>query len=363
MRYTVIVAILGLNLLCGRAEGRAWIVDANGGGDFDRVSSAYAAANDGDSILVRPGEYWEPDHDGPDDPPIRVHRMGTFLIGLGEDADEVVLRLSLDFFTPEGGTTTVKRVSFRQSASPLVVGGTALVSECSFVENRDSPDFLGGAVILTAGAVVEDCTFDGNITYQQEVGGGGLTLPYGGTVRRCVFRNNAGVGSAIGISTWDALIEECLFVHNDGFVGVLNIFGTNSVIRNCTFWANTGSAIWFEYLISPGLVVENCIFAETEDFAIDGTFRPDRVQCSDFWANGQGDDDLITEMGNILADPLLCDPANGDFGLAVGSPCVPGMHGGMFCDRMGAFGIACGASPVLETTWGRIKKRFEPNAP
>ena len=46
----------------------------------------------------------------------------------------------------------------------------------------------------------------------------------------------------------------------------------------------------------------------------------------------------IGENGNRLADPLFCDPDNGDFRLAEGSPCSPDSSE---CGLIGALGVGC----------------------
>jgi len=51
MRGLVVVAVLA----CPAAAAQAWVVDADGGGDFTTVDAAVAAAASGDVILVRPG--------------------------------------------------------------------------------------------------------------------------------------------------------------------------------------------------------------------------------------------------------------------------------------------------------------------
>lgn len=58
--------------------------------------------------------------------------------------------------------------------------------------------------------------------------------------------------------------------------------------------------------------------------------------------------------GNICADPLFCDPENGDLRLQEDSPCGPGGD----CGLMGAWPIGCGGTPVTETTWGAVKALF-----
>ena len=85
--------------------------------------------------------------------------------------------------------------------------------------------------------------------------------------------------------------------------------------------------------------------------------------CSDVWGNEGGDwvgpiAGQLGQDGNITADPLYCDPANGDFTLAANSPCVatPG------CDPMGAHPVGC-VGPVDVTPALAGGLRLDPNFP
>ena len=59
---------------------------------------------------------------------------------------------------------------------------------------------------------------------------------------------------------------------------------------------------------------------------------------------------------NDYGDPQFCDAASGDYTVADTSPCVNGGH--LRWTHIGAFGIGCGITTVLPTTWGQIKARY-----
>ena len=76
------------------------------------------------------------------------------------------------------------------------------------------------------------------------------------------------------------------------------------------------------------------------------SFSDIEIECTDIHGNAGGDwvgsiEELLGQNGNISADPLFCDPGNGDFTLAEGSPCLPDFNPG--CGLMGAHGIGCGS--------------------
>ena len=53
------------------------------------------------------------------------------------------------------------------------------------------------------------------------------------------------------------------------------------------------------------------------------------------------------------------DPEGGDYTLNASSPCLPGNHpDGVDCGLIGALGEGCGAVPVKEKTWGRIRAGY-----
>ncbi len=77
------------------------------------------------------------------------------------------------------------------------------------------------------------------------------------------------------------------------------------------------------------------------------------------WANtgGDGTGDCPTwwqTNGNIVADPLFCNPAAGDYTLADSSVALTDPNG-----PMGAFSTpGCHEVPVKPTTWGRLKALY-----
>ena len=58
MKTLVVVPCVAV-LLSGSLLGQEIVVDLNGGGNFTRIQSAIDAADNGDTVLVMPGEYVE----------------------------------------------------------------------------------------------------------------------------------------------------------------------------------------------------------------------------------------------------------------------------------------------------------------
>jgi len=98
---------------------------------------------------------------------------------------------------------------------------------------------------------------------------------------------------------------------------------------------------------------------EGEGFYCGDTDSP-TIQDNLAWQNTGGDGSgLCAEWtqsnGNLVADPQFCNPAAGDYGVAETSPALTHSAG-----PLGAYSLAgCTSVPVVPTTWGRIKARYE----
>jgi hypothetical protein len=85
--------------------------------------------------------------------------------------------------------------------------------------------------------------------------------------------------------------------------------------------------------------------------------------CCDIFGNAGGDwmGAIASQYGingNVSEDPLFCDPENLDFTLHADSPCAPFTPPNPECDLIGAWPVGCGSTPVIATTWGRVKSLF-----
>ena len=70
------------------------------------------------------------------------------------------------------------------------------------------------------------------------------------------------------------------------------------------------------------------------------------------WANS----DAWWLTPNLNADPLFCDPENGDYSLAANSPCLPDFNEWQVL--VGALGEGCAPVALNPQTWARVKAKY-----
>jgi hypothetical protein len=224
----------------------------------------------------------------------------------------------------------------------------AEIRDCHF-EGNVNPSNEGGALKVYGygqGVVLDGCTFINNSTRSVSPPGQGGAAAIGGlgtnVVTNCVFRGNQGQGMGgalllISGATSFGVVSGCTFYDNT----VLNpLFGGGAAL----FLALRGTA-------------SNNIFATTKgDKAlstdIGGTIT---TSCNIFWDNEAGIGVTLSPTDRI-ADPLFCDPTNGDLSVREGSPCLPPYSNG--CGQIGALGDGCGVVSVESKSWGEIKAAY-----
>ena len=206
-------------------------VDPNGGGDHTAIQPAIDAAQDGDTVLVKPGEYviTEPitflgkaitvkGENGPRETTVRMSeapadrkRASVVVFENGEDD-----RARLDGFTITGGSGITLRPPWdplgfgRRGGGVFCRGSSPTLTNCTITGNDVGVWGWGGGVYTEQGSepTLENCTITENSAY---VGGGVVSSEPSGSdatpaLINCIVWDNTG-GS---IALVDDVIYSCI---------------------------------------------------------------------------------------------------------------------------------------------------------
>jgi parallel beta-helix repeat protein len=224
----------------------------------------------------------------------------------------------------------------------------------------------GGGIDIAAGSdpTVENNTIVDNLALKW---GGGIAVLTGSSplIEHNLIDSNTATsvewpGSGGGIAVWDTCDTEIKYnviARNSSSHGggVENSSASTTLLENNTFYGNHGSVHGgaIGSLTGAVVTVRNCIIANTTGQpAIQcwdgGIVNPD---CNDMWANTVDYSGCGPGANDFYEDPMLCDPAHGNFYVDCISPCID--H--PICGFVGALGAGCGSTRIEPTTWGAIK--------
>lgn len=287
-------------------------------------------------------------------------------ISMIEDSDPVIefVRMERNHAKAGGGLDVeleceplVYRCEIIDNSAPFAGGvrlrGSATLDHCLIDNNRTSGavNVLGGGILVVDRAIptIRYCDITNNVCF-----GDGAGISIIGELTDCVLEHclidgnvstgleARGAGISVG-SLADASIQDCIVSNNviegtwgDG--GGLYVQYASADVSNCTFYANWSEAdstlmnlvgnVGFELL--PGMneaTMTHCIIASSpRGIGLYCSGADPTVSCCDVYGNRDGDETCGIGDSNFSLDPLLCDPATGNYHIQDASPCAPGNH-------------------------------------
>jgi hypothetical protein len=373
-----ILAIVVVAMLPGSALATTYVLRPAGLGDFASIQAAVNASVTGDTIELASGVF-----SGAGNHDIQIDGKALTIRSQSGDPSTCIIDCESEgrgFHLVSGyagmiltGITITRGLSDWGGAMrcEAFLHGPE-VSDCIFLRNASTD--LDGAVSLEGSPTFLRCQFIENAApYGGAVGqGGGTDSDVSPTFDECSFiRNSANHGGAIWLEVVQPLrsaaIRNCLFIGNSatGHGAAIVLAGASPMIQGCTFVGNSSSYPGLTGVIEAcyGFGLENCIFAFSTgchavfcEVGICPTLR-----CCDIYGNAGGDwigciADQAGQYGNLSVDPLFCDLAHQDYHLSSESFCAP--ENNPSCGQIGAYGVGCGATSTMSTSWGLIKAMF-----
>jgi len=305
------------------------------------IQAAIDAASPGNVILVHSGTY-----------PERINFKGKAISVISTDgADETIIdgggSGSVVYFPPgEWGSSMLKGFTIQHGSTGIHCDSSSPVIENCMITNNSStsdgggiycasymgsgqPQFrsctvsgnqanrgAGAYVCCSARPTFESCVITQNQANSQ---GGAVYAVYYSTVSlaACAIQHNTAYeGGGIYSSGASVSMANCMLVNNhaDFIGGCVNCDHGEATVMNCTV-ADNSTDYWLDglYFNTCSGTITNTIVWDNEPIYNDGNMMV--VTYSDVQGGFSG-------TGIIDADPLFVDPANGNYHLQAGSPCI-----------------------------------------
>jgi hypothetical protein len=278
--------------------------------EYSTIQSAIDASSSGDTVLVSAGTYLE-----------NINFNGKNIAVIGEDRENTII---------DGGQngSVVTFDSIEGTASALsnftITGGNA---------------YDGGGIYCSSSApTIKDNIITGNVS---DTYGGGISCNYSSPIimNNTITSNSAIYGGGISFDRYTSSVITGNNINGNsaeegGGIGCFTF--SSPTITNNTIAGNSastnGGGIYCYYISSPS-VTNTIIWDNTAptDPNISVYFSDPFFNYSDIEGGWEGD-------GNIDADPLFCDPENGDLTVQSDSPVLGAGQDGA---DMGAYGVGC----------------------
>ncbi len=399
MRNLLLVSLL-LSLTIASPSAEVYVVRPDGLGDFPNIQAAIDAAVDGDIIELTNGTFTGVGNSG-------IRFMGKAITVRSQSGDPPACRIDgggsdgFRFMDEEGPGSVLEGIQVEDACIGIDCGSgsSPTINHC-WVYACFCPEWTGwGMFVHEASPRLTDCQFVGNGSIESGGGAAVVSTDSSPEFLRCVFANNGNgyleySGGGIKLSGGSASFVDCLIGGNgsDQGWGAIRASDCDALtVTGCTFHRNTGESCGGLRVSNVGVTtISACTFCENEaagvasDLWVAGASvvvensilsfgqgeRSVRctdggsitLTCCDFFGNS-GEDwpecvaDQLGIDGNIGLDPRFCIPGE-DLTLQSCSPCAPFSPPNEDCDLIGAHPVGCDFTPVVPTTWGRLKRLF-----
>lgn len=326
VRASLLSALLAPVLLAQTARAGIVRVIPDGSGDATTIQGGIDLAQPGDTVVVYAGVYHEHVLIAKD---LLVESRGgaevTAIDGDGQHGTVVRIEAPGAVDSSFGGFTV--RNGHANMSSQAAAGIHVSVSSPR-VHDNVVRNHVGNGVSAGNGS---RALFEHNVMYRN-TSAGFASLNATPVIRANLFLSN---GDGVAFYAHPPREVSGNVIANNGF----GIVGTayDVVIANNTIVSNE-VGLEFDEVDTSCRVTKNIIASNTIGIDV-GPFSGDvpALDTNDVWANtGVNYGNVSVGAGDISADPLFCDPANGDYHIGSASPCVLGP--GLF---IGALDIGC----------------------
>ncbi len=311
---------------------------------YDAIQEAVDAASLGDEVIVLDGVYT-----GAGNKRI-FHKEGVYLRSQHGPQSCIVdlegIGVGFYFIRHETHDAQLEGFTIQNGEKGIHCSHSSPAIRRCVIRGHVVEGFYGGGInCWQSGPTISHCLIEGNIAVDSR--GGGINVYNDGgyqvTIENCIISNNVAAEEGGGIyarSDDEVTIRDCLIIDNvavgeGGGVYCRSVYNGEAVtIRQCTIVGNaavTGDYLDQSYGGGVGVWGPNFQPRSICNCILWGNSATDDPQISVAWSsppelvaycNIQDDQPLGPAFYEIITDdPLLVDPANGDFHLSGGSPC------------------------------------------